>query len=284
MRKVKFALIGACLSVTLITMGSFNELQGGSGREISVTSPPSLDLFYPPKAERPIYLFAMLKLENLFSGMAADVMENDLPGARDSFRAFEMQYRKVSYMVPEWKEYYSPESVTRLGKELNGGDVGRIMTAFDKVGQSCHRCHVSTMVQVQQKYRWGDFSRMTVKDPLRREPVDYAAFKKHLSTNMAGITTDLMQGQIESARRQFAGFRQRFDTLKESCTDCHETESRYYVDAGVGKLLDRLDGVFSRDNVDPYTVMELVQSIGRESCSKCHLVHVPAALAVSDLR
>ena len=51
--------------------------------------PESLDAFYPPAAVRPVYLLKMLSLETSFSGIIADLMEDDLNGARESFDDFQ---------------------------------------------------------------------------------------------------------------------------------------------------------------------------------------------------
>jgi hypothetical protein len=48
--------------------------------------------------------------------------------------------------------------------------------------------------------------------------------------------------------------------------------------------VDELGKVFQSRAVDAGAVMALAQKIGRESCSKCHLVHVPAALAGRSAR
>ncbi len=255
-----------------------------SGTGLAAALPSSLDSFYPPKAEQPYYLFEMLKLDTLFSGIAADVMEDELSGAIASFAEFESQYRKVSKMVPEWEGYYSNESVERLGETLKRGGRDEAMAAFGEVGKSCHQCHISKMVPAQQRYHWGKFSEIMVLDPLSREQTEYASFKKYLSTNMAGLIVNLRQGQVENARRQFDGFRARFETLKESCLNCHDDEMAYFVDGSVEKLFDEVNRALSGKNVDPEAIRTMVQGIGRESCFRCHLVHVPAAFSDSNVR
>jgi cytochrome c556 len=284
MRKVILILVAMLLTATFAAADPSSQLPGGGNQNTASALPSSLDSFYPPRAEGPYYLFEMLKLDTLFSGIAADVMEGDLPGAVNSFGEFESQYRKVSQMVPEWEGYYSMAMVQRLGKELKKGGRDETMAAFGEVGKSCHQCHIAKMVPAQQRYHWGRFAEITVLDPLSRQQTEFASFKKYLSTNMAGITVNLMQGQVENARRQFDGFRARFETLKGSCLNCHDDEMAYFVDGGVEKLLDDLNRALSEKKVDPGTIGTMIQGVGRESCFKCHLVHVPAALSSSNLR
>jgi cytochrome c553 len=241
--------------------------------------PESLDAFYPPAADRPVYLLMMLDLETSFSGIVVDLMEDDLEGARGSFEDFQRQYRDVAGMVPEWKGVYRDGPVKELGAALAAGDRSRAMDAFAAVGGTCHRCHMAAMVPVQQKYHWGDFGAVTVQDPLSGVDTGYPQFKRLLSANLAGITVNLRQGQIDNARRQFEGFRARFAALSGSCRECHEKPSRYFVDREMEDTVEELGKAFRSRTVAADAVTALVQKIGRESCSKCHLVHLPAAHA-----
>jgi hypothetical protein len=153
------------------------------------------------------------------------------------------------------------------------------MKAFAEVGESCHRCHVEAMVPVQQRYRWGDFGALTVKDPLSGADTGYAQFKKYLATNLAGIAVDLKQGQAENARKQFEGFKARFRALGDSCQGCHEGKTIAFAGRDVQNALEEMGKALGGKTVDAEAVTGLSRKIGGESCSKCHLVHVPAALA-----
>lgn len=279
MRTLTLVVIGILLTVTPALNGTAAQIQRVPDQQAATALPASLDSFYPPSTDRPVYLMDMLKLDTLFSGIAADVMEGDHQGAKSTFRQFRSQYVDVGKMVPEWRQYYPMEPVEKLGAELSSGEPGRIMAAISEVGRLCHECHFVSMVPVQQKYHWGTFTEVRVDDPLSREEVDFSLFKKYLSTNLAGISINLRQGQTENARRQFAGFEARFQALKGSCLNCHDQENRYFVDGVVEDLLGRLGSALGDQKVNTEAVESLIQGIGRESCSKCHLVHVPAALA-----
>ncbi len=79
--------------------------------------------------------------------------------------------------------------------------------------------------------------------------------------------------------KQVQGFNARFQTLKTICGRCHTGEIKYYTDEGVQGLIDKLSQTLENPSADPKVAVELVQRIGMESCFKCHLVHVPAAVA-----
>lgn len=79
------------------------------------------------------------------------------------------------------------------------------------------------MVKVQQKYYWLDFPEVTIPDPLTNEQVNYAKLMQNIDLNFVGIMVDLQEGQIENAIKHFEGFNARFQTLKDTCGDCHGT-------------------------------------------------------------
>ena len=246
--------------------------------------PASLDAFYPPATDRPVYLIKMLSLETSFSGIMADLMEGDLDGARGSFDDFQRQYREAAGMIPEWKGEYPEEKIKELGRALAAEDQGRAVKAFESTGQSCHGCHLAAMVPVQQKYHWGDFGAADVWDPVSGKATGYRQFKQYLTTNMANIKIDLQQGQTGNARKHFEAFQARFEALSGTCRTCHEKESRHFVDHEMQNTVEELRNAFRSEKVDAEQVTGLMQKIGKETCSKCHLVHLPAAHARHSVR
>ncbi len=267
-------LIGALLST------SANE----SKTEESHRLPSSLDALFPPKAQGPIYLERMFGLATPFTGIVVDLLEGDIKNVQADFEMFKKQYEEVSNLVPEWKHDYPQDPVTNLGVALKSGDRVKIMEAHGKVGKVCHECHKEYMTKTYYKYHWKDVETIKVKDPLSKEEVKYSTFMHYISANFTGIGLDLQQGQKENALKQFQGFKARFGTMKETCQECHDdkekkTERKYYVDESVMALIDKLGQILNAPVTDPKTLENLMQGIGGESCFKCHLVHVPAALA-----
>jgi len=245
--------------------------------------PPSLDKLYPPQSPGPVYKQSMLRLANTFTGLVADVLENDQANTAASYAAFAQCYDETAAMVPEWKAQYPLEPLDGLKATLASGDPGQIMPAVEKLGGVCHHCHVATMVPVQQKYLWGRFADLSVTDPLSGQDFPYAKFMLMLQTNFAGIGNDLAQGQLENAKQQFAGFSARFGAMAESCEICHDTERHYFVDSGVTDRIAALGAALNSPTPDPGQAGKLMQAIGQESCSKCHMVHFPAAHAQEAL-
>jgi hypothetical protein len=247
--------------------------------DIVAPLPASLDNFFPPKAEQPIYLFRMLGMNKPFTGIMVDLFENDIENVSANFENFKTQYIEVSKLVPEWEGYFPLEPVDELGRALKTGDQGRVMAAVQQVGNVCSDCHSANMPKAQQKYYWGDFQGIRVADPLTKQEVNNQQFMRFIDASFTGIEVDVEQGQIDNAQRQFQGFRARFQAMEETCMNCHDTERHYYVDESVKAMIDKLGQTLSASPVDPEQVGKLHQGIGMESCFKCHLVHIPAAVA-----
>lgn len=246
--------------------------------------PASLDGLYPPKAQRPVLVLAMHGLNAALTGIAVDITENDREGAVANLKSFEERYREIALLVPEWKSRYPAEPVEELGKVVPGGEPGEIMAAVGKVGAVCHGCHMATMVPTQLKYHWPDFVSITVQDPVTNAEIDYPGFMQMLNASLTGVAMDLGQGQPENARTQLAAFRSRMTALKESCEACHDTDRAYFVDERIESLLADMGRALDAPAPDPTAVAALGQRIGEESCSRCHLVHFPAAYSRSAPR
>jgi hypothetical protein len=134
------------------------------------------------------------------------------------------------------------------------------------------------MVNVQQKYHWREFENITVTDQLTKESVDFSQLMKFISMNFTGIAVNLEEGQVENAQKQYEQFKSRYISMKATCTHCHTSQRKYYVDESVQALIDDLGKALNETPADPRRVGELSMKIGQENCEKCHLVHLPAAL------
>lgn len=246
-------------------------------KTIAGPPPSSLDNLYPPKAEAPILLLKMFEISTPFGGIAIDMSENDLEHAKANFERFKVQYDEVSKLVPEWEKAYPMEPVEEMGEALETGDQGKVMAAFAKVDKLCHDCHVANMLKVQYKYHWEDYSTVSVTDPVTKEDVDFNQFMWYLDRPFIGILVDIEQGEVENALKHFEILDGRFQTLKETCYPCHDTEREYFVGQSVQALMDKVEAALRTESPDSKLVAELIQGIGIESCFKCHLVHLPAA-------
>gem|GEM_PF-5823421 len=111
-----------------------------------------------------------------FTGIVVDLFENDFENVLVDFENFKAQYIEVSKMVPEWKNRFPMGVVDELGKALETKDPGKIMPAYEAVGQVCFDCHAANMTKVQLKYHWRDMSTILVQDPLTKEEIPFSLF------------------------------------------------------------------------------------------------------------
>jgi cytochrome c556/catechol 2,3-dioxygenase-like lactoylglutathione lyase family enzyme len=239
MKRLPLLLIGILTFLVIALAFTSQEMEKSKEPAATATSlPSSLDALFPPKAEQPVFLFRMFGIGIPLTGIVSDLFENDFQHARANFEKFKAQYVEVSKLVPEWQTKFPMGPVEKLGAALEQGDQGKVMAAIEEVGKVCADCHVAAMPKVQQKYHWGDFGEVIVKDPLTNEDVDFPRLMQFLNANFVGITLDAEQGQAENAQKQFQGFNARFQALKEACDYCHDTERRYYVDDSVQSMRD----------------------------------------------
>jgi cytochrome c556 len=276
MRKiVAFALLALLATGAAVVYAQHDAAKGAAINSL----PASLDELFPPKAHAPLWLLAMYGMNQPFCGIIVDLNEGDRDGMLQNFQQFKEQYEKTAGMVPEWSHFFAVEPVAALGAAVQGGDPGQVMAAVEQTAATCENCHLVNMVPVVQKYHWPDFQQISATDPMSGQDVDWKMLMQMLNTTLTGITVDLEQGQTDNARKQAQAFAALFGSLKETCDGCHDTERAYYVDARVQSLVDQLGTALAGPAVDTAVVASLSMKIGTSSCTGCHMVHVPAALA-----
>jgi len=281
---MKLSFLGAaCAVVALWTLSDAPRTRttaAATGADASSDElPSSLARLYPPSAREPLYLERMLALSSTLSGIAADVLENDLDHARANRARLEQQYLEVAQLVPEWESRFPTEPLDALGAALAASDPARCMQAIESLGASCHDCHREAMVPVQLAYRWQSFRDVACTDPATGGAIGYVKLMRDLDLGLSGVVADVDQGQPERARAYLELFRTRFDQLEQSCAFCHAGKRAYYVDATVRRNVDALGTALEQSPLDPEHVRGLVQEVGAKSCGQCHLVHMPAAMA-----
>jgi cytochrome c556 len=272
-------VLAAFVSLNAQQGDDYSKQPSGSPAHQDISLPSSLDNLFPPNADQPVFQFMMLGMSMALSGTLVDLFENDMENALGNFEKFKKQYSEIPAMVPEWSDAFPIEPIDGLNDALATGDQQIIMSSFEQVGKVCHDCHSKYMVPVQQKYHWGDFTEISVEDPVQKVDVTFAELMQGLEMNFVGINIDLEQQQMENAFMHLQGFKARFETLEETCSACHIADRYYFVDQSVKSMIDQLEASMNKSPIDPNEVMMLGQKIGNESCFKCHLVHLPAAFA-----
>jgi hypothetical protein len=247
-----------------------------SFKEFTSTPPHSLDSLYPPYSDEPIYQIKMFALAKPLTAIGLDIFDNNMKQAKNHFEEFREQYLEISKVVPEWQQAYPKEPVDKLDRALSTGEQEKIMLAMGNIAKICQDCHIINMPKIQQKYHWENFSEIIVTDPVTNQEMDYKQHMLSLETSFQGIGINLERGQVENALKHFNFFNMRFQSMKETCTACHETERKYYVDSNIKEMIEKLRETLRSKVPDIKIIGELSRKIGNESCFKCHMVHIPA--------
>lgn len=248
--------------------------------ELAGPPPAFLDRLFPPQAPAPILFIEMMTLEGAFTGLLTDLFEEDFGNLAGDMERFKAQYVKIrTEIVPEWQDLMPLEPLDALEKALGTGDPGQIMPAVGGVGAVCGKCHGIHEMKVKQKYTWPSFEEVTLTDPLTQQQQPWADYMLGVAVNFSGIGHNLQQGQIDNAKKSFQAFNARFNTLRNGCEECHDTDRTYFVDKNIQDKIDALGQALEATPPDGAAIGGLMQEIGGESCGKCHLVHQPAAFA-----
>lgn len=243
--------------------------------------PTSLNNLYPPAANVPVFLFKMIEMGNSLNATGINFFEADYGNMEGSFNRFKSVYNELSSLVPEWKDYFSQKEVDELEGALNSKEMEKVGLAFNNLGKVCHTCHSTNMTRVQHKFEWGNFSDISVTDPVNGKENSFSEHMHFMTISFDGITTDLIEGQLEYSRKHFADFKSRFAELSETCVACHDSERKYYVDENIQSMIKAIGEEIEKEKPVIEKVKDLINGIGFESCYKCHLVHTPAAFSQS---
>ncbi len=224
----------------------------------------------------------MIALGNALTGVVSDVLSEDMENADANLASFKELYHQLSGLVPEWGDLYPSESLIQLEKAFRtvagSKDPTPFMDALDKVESVCSSCHHSYMAAVHFKFHWRNFGDLTLKDPLNGKDIDIARLMQILNLGFSGSWIDFNQGQADASASRFQEFNAAFQSLKETCQECHGTSKRkYFVDENSQDLIDSYGTFLAGKSEDAKKVEAAMMAIGNEICFKCHLVHIPAA-------
>jgi hypothetical protein len=275
--------IGALLLAAVLSSCGSSQSNLSQLKSISGPLPSSLDKYFPPQAQSPVWLIEMFNLSGPFEGIGVSLGEQDMPATKNNFNAFKAQWTKMSIMVPEWTSLFPMQPVTDLGTAINGGDPAKIGQAMTKVGDACTACHIVNQVKAYDKYHWKNFDDVKVTDPVTGQSMKWVDYMTALGGSFDGMTVDLQEGKLANAQKNFQDFNARYTTLgTDGCKQCHvdpttgkEIPRAYYVDAGSHALVGQL-GKALQVTPDPNAIAQLAGAIGNNICLNCHLVHIPA--------
>lgn len=269
------------VAILIVAIGIwFAESGSKNGKSQGMTLAPlpgSLNQYYP-SGEPPILLLNMLDMVDAFDDTTVNLQENDLVNAKNSFNKFSGEYDNVSKMVPEWSGYFDKSLVANIGSDIDNQNIPKAFDDIGRLGESCDKCHREIKPLVWAKYYWKDFGRINVTTVNPNEPVAPwpDAMEKYLAPNFEGMITNLNEGKQDAANQSFKNFRTMLLNFKNACSDCHTTESKYFVSDDVMAMVNQTGDYVKSGNITG--VEQNVQIIGMETCYKCHVLHQSAQM------
>tara|TARA_R110002110_G_scaffold91264_3_gene237669 strand:- start:1155 stop:2024 length:870 start_codon:yes stop_codon:yes gene_type:complete len=244
--------------------------------------PDSLAAMYPPVADEQTFLHGMMDMGHAYSGIFLDLQQGEPENARQNYEQFKSLYLFFRSAIPEWEERFPLEPIDMIGPALDSGDIEQAFNALMAARGVCGSCHGDYMIRVQQAYHWPKFSEVTIVEPVSGNPGPYSALKWPLQDSFSGLINDARQGQIDNVEQHFANFTARLGALATTCTQCHETERRYYLDAVTLEVVEALSTAISADSMDGSAVARAARQVNEQICFQCHLVHMPAAYSSAE--
>jgi len=279
MKKTAIFFVSALFFWGFISINSRNETGSSVKLVDEQPLPASLNALYPPVTNAPVFLFKMIEMANSLNATGINFFEADYENMQGSFNRFKTAYTEFLVLVPEWKDYFPLKEVDELEVALNSKEMEKVDLAIDNLGKVCHNCHTANMTRVQHKFEWGNFSDISVTDPVDGKENSFSEHMHFMTISYDGITTDLIEGQIEYSRKHFNDFNSRFEAMSETCIACHDSERKYYIDDNIQDMIKAVGEEIAKDKPEIEKIKDLTNGIGFESCYKCHLVHTPAAFS-----
>ena len=279
MKKTAILFFSALFLWGFILINSSNESENSVNPVDEQPLPASLNALYPPVTEVPVFLFKMIEMANSLNATGINFFEADYENMQGSFNRFKTVYTEFNSLVPEWKDNFSLKEVDELELALKSKEMEKVGLAFENLGKVCHTCHATNMTRVQHKFEWGNFSDISVSDPVNGKENSFSELMHFMTISYDGITTDLIEGQLEYSRKHFTDFNSRFEAMSETCIVCHDSERKYYVDDNVKYMIKAIGEELGKEKPEIEKIKDLTNGIGFESCYKCHLVHTPAAFS-----
>ena len=272
--KVAIAIIlSLLLGSTALWMAS-----AGTNKSENDGLPKSLDIYYEYYPE---YLYEMYALGESMVGITVNLQQGDMTNATASFEVFAQEYEDSSRMVPEWRGYYKPNDVKKLGDALDAGNVQDVYIAIGEIGETCADCHYDTMPPVYDKYYGGDFSNLNITTP--EGPLPWKEAKMiYLLGGFDGIGVNIKYDNQSAAEQSFILFEWMFDNMAATCDDvesCHSSTPRYYVSEDIQTLITDMGTNITKGN---FTESERIRYEIGDSCHRCHIIHIPAHYAKLD--
>ncbi len=236
-----------------------------------------LDQHFVGVTKQKSYTYAMLELGIRMGAATSAAMGDDPASAEAALNSFTEQYKLVAGLVPSWRKHFDENEISQLAKAVaKGRNKAARKIIITRIEDSCTRCHASYLIPVQARYRWGNFSQITV-DSESGNSLNFHTIMVDLSNGFGALRGNVVQGDFDAALKSYKVVRERFTMMELACTACHDEPREYFVDSCVKGRLLRIGGLLRKGSQDVDLYTQELNNINEVSCMPCHQVHMPAA-------
>jgi cytochrome c556 len=237
--------------------------------KITLEKPPaSLAKWYKPKNKRNVWHHNMFKLRREIQAVNEYMQAKDQPHTEKWALELVKHYRKISEMVPEWKDELELEAVDKIEVAAKKGNFADLKKSIKTLKSSCKGCHSDYRAQVAAIYRAPDFGKIKVQ--LDGDKISYLKFMKILMRDVNRIKIYSTDGDKEKAQQALLAVRKGITTLRSSCAECHKTSKakNYYLGTEIDTLLDEL-----KVSIEKGKTGHKLGEFALKACAYCHGSH-----------
>jgi len=262
MRWSRFILL-QCLLVAIA--GSIIYLH--KDRVILIKSPPAaLAQWYKPENKRQVWLHNMFKLRREMQAARFYADNNDAKQLEKWVARLSEHYLKIGEMVPEWQKKLDLKALADLQESAGSHRYQDVSRALDDLGEGCKSCHKDYRAVTAAMYRAPDFSLLEIGPS-----TSYHVYMEELAKQVNQIKIASEDGMPDLALSFLPELEEGINALGESCSTCHEKDTRVYPDDSIRNTLASLE-----DSLKTGTLKDQGRELGTLAvlaCARCHGTH-----------
>lgn len=242
--------------------------------EKSLSLPPdSLSQWYKPASERQVWLHTMFSLRREMQAVGEYARLGDRERLLKWSRKLAGHYRKISEMVPEWKDELDESSLDHLLAAAEKGEFSKVEKSLRKLGQTCKSCHREFRAVTAALFRVPDFRSAKIENRRTGESKGYADSMQTISVLLNRVKIAIEDDRTEAAISALYDFGDNLGDLNNSCGSCHKDAGavqRVLGDEAKSSLVKLATGVHKSNSKDAGRALG---AIAVQVCAKCHSVH-----------
>ena len=245
---------------------------GGAACAAAPAVPDSLGQWYKPQNKRQVWLHTMFAMRRELQAVREYAAAGDAERMTRWAERLAAHYRKLTEMVPEWRDETDASLLDELNREVAAADFAAVDRAADRLENDCRSCHREYQALAALRYRWPRFSELQIDDGHGGTHV-YGDHMEILSRTLNRIKIASEDDRWKAATQAHGDLRGQLDRLGENCQVCHKDDAprERILGADTTATLQQLDqALLARDR---RAVGRRLGEAAVKACARCHSVH-----------